>query len=224
MKPSIELERFINKYQDLTNTLAMLDFFLKQGDFNQDVYSPREINLARSILIKSMYISIYVLFEKYIDQKAVNYINNSLNDKDEALSDFIFRIQNVVGGIKFEIRRIDRFVAEPIELLRTKLIGTLNTKKRDDNYVRFINSFFDVKIEKKLEEEVQLFIAMRHCFVHHEGRVTQAWINRYGRCIDRLNIKIRNKGEKKFLPTDYMHLRLALDSYMRYARIIDEIK
>nr|WP_320000637.1 hypothetical protein [uncultured Draconibacterium sp.] len=222
MKASIELERFENKYHDLIGSLALLDFFLKEGTVKQNRYSNKEINLARSIVIRNIYISVYVLFEQFINQKMRMYVNNSFyNLNDEAFERFIFRIEDVVGEIKFNTNKLSKLFLEPKDVLKSKVIGAFNAKKKGDNYIRFINSFFDLEVEEALSQEVQLFISMRHRFVHHEGLITQDWINRYGVSIRRMNIKIKEKGEKKLLPTDYIHLKLALDRYYQYVQMVD---
>ena len=222
MKASVELEKFENKYRDLIKSLALLDFFLKDGIVQQNKYSNKEINLARSIVIRNMYVSIYVLFEQFVNQKMIMYVDNSFYKLDEeAFAKFIFRMENVVGEIKFNTNKLSKLFLEPKDVLKSKVIGAFYAKKKGDNYIRFINSFFDLEVEEALSQEVQLFISMRHRFVHHEGLITQDWINRYGVSIRRMNIKIKEKGEKKLLPTDYIHLKLALDRYYQYVQMVD---
>ncbi len=216
-----QYERFQSKLNNLKDSLKLIDDALShyKGDTKQ--YSIKEINLARSILIRNMHISTFALFEKYIKETTNFYLKRKYNELQASQSSLIKETLSI-DKIEFSKKEIRELLNNPQKIIIDKILKELVSHKKDEDYISFIEKIFTIQIEKTLKEDIQLYIAMRHVFVHEEGQAFNEIIKTHSKTIYRNQIRFKTKKGLRYLPTNYANFKEVIEGYKKICLTIDQ--
>ena len=224
-----EYDVFQNKLNDLESSLSLIDQSLKLSKALHKDFSLKEINLARSILVRNVYISVYELFIQYSKSKVISYIKEHISVGDIGkVIQFLKETMKTMGTerLSLEFDDLKSVIESPTTMLEEKIVHLFSNRREKKTYINSIEKLMALELEQELKEDITLFMAMRHVFVHGNGEITNEWRKAYSKPLFRNNIRLKKKkGEKLFLPTDYMHLKLAINTYSSFCKILEkEIK
>ncbi|MHA7108720.1 hypothetical protein ACRTDU_01265 [Sunxiuqinia elliptica] len=218
-----EYNIFQNKLKDLESSLSLIDQSLKLTESSNLGYSLKNINLARGILIKNIHISVYELFIQYINSQTKNFLNNIFaTENPEIISNFLKDKKKLISQINIEFNDLEHLVTTPIAKIETKIISYFQNKKKDKSFINSVEALMNLELSPELKDNVVLFIAMRHTFVHSNGKINKEWKRDFSKTLHRNHFKLKTKGEELFLPTDYIHLKLAIENYSMFCKQIEE--
>jgi hypothetical protein len=130
--------------------------------------------------------------------------------------------KNTISKITIGFDDLELLMNTPNSKIETKIISCFQNRKKDKTYINSIESLMNLKFENDLKENVTLFIAMRHIFVHNNGKINNDWRKEFSKALHQNQFKLKIRRKEFFLPTDYIHLRIVIENYSKFCKVIEE--
>lgn len=223
MEVTKQLDQFRSRYTDLIDSLILYDFAIKHNESELlKNYPEIKINLARSILNKNVIVSFYECFMAY----ALSIINDAIETK---VSKYIDSEENNMQLFNAfypefkatEITVFDLLTKPTNRVLKDKLKMIFNDKDKSETFVSALEKLFFFRFEGEIRELLILFMHMRHRFVHNLGYEDEKWIKKNSNILRKNDIILKDKNGRRRFPTNFKTIKLALDTYMKAAELID---